>query len=75
MNNQHEEISKEFKKKNYYWKAHTKKIIIQAFIFQIFIDQHMLFSINAITQNSNKIYMLELCRKYNFVLEFLESLC
>jgi len=55
--------------------GHTKDEGIQAFVRHIFIDQHCFFGFNAATKKLDKISVLKFRNAYNFVLEFIKSLC
>jgi hypothetical protein len=55
--------------------CHTKDEGIQASVGHVFIDQHFFFRFNAATKKFHKISMLKFRNAYNFVFEFIKSLC
>jgi len=52
----------------------TKDKEIQAFIWQIFIDQHFLFSLSATSQEPNEISVLEFGNQSDFIFELAVTL-
>jgi hypothetical protein len=52
----------------------TKDKEIQAFVWQIFIDQHFLLSLRATSHEPNQISVLEFGYQLDFVFELYETL-
>jgi hypothetical protein len=55
-------------------KIYTKNEEVEAFVWQVFIDQNFLFSMRATSQEPNQVPVLKLCYELNFIFELYETL-
>jgi hypothetical protein len=53
---------------------HTKDEEIQAFVWQVFIDQYFLLFLGATSQEPNQIPVLEFGNELDFIFELSETL-